>query len=254
MNKGWIKLYRSLKDSWLWQEDRYFSRAEAWIDILLMVNHADKKIFSNGQLIVVKAGSVLTSLEQLSKRWNWSRDKVKKFLLTLSEDEMITFKTTSKNTLVTVDKWAFYQSSAEKNDIKTTTEQHQNDIKTTTARHQNDTNKKIKNDKKIKNEKKKDIGAFFESIWALYPNQKGKSNISDKQKEKLYAIGFDEMKRAIERYSAENVNTDIQYWKYGSTFFNSGYIDYLDENYQPKAIQDHNNFKTTVRELDFLVE
>ena len=60
------------------------------------------------------------------------------------------------------------------------------------------------------------------------------------------------MKRAIERYSAENVNTDMQYWKYGSTFFNSGYIDYLDENYTPRPVKDHKtvSFMDALREME----
>ena len=39
------------------------------------------------------------------------------------------------------------------------------------------------------------------------------------------------MIRAIERYKRYvNSQKDLSY-QYGSTFFNSGYIDYLDENY-----------------------
>ena len=47
-------------------------------------------------------------------------------------------------------------------------------------------------------------------------------------------MGQDEMVRAIERYK-DGLERD-SYWRKpqnGSTFFNSGYIDYLDENYVP---------------------
>ena len=76
------------------------------------------------------------------------------------------------------------------------------------------------------------IGDFFESIWKLYPRKKGKGGISKAQKEKLYKVGIDEMTRAIARYVNESKGTDEKFMQYGSTFFNSGYIDYLDGNYQ----------------------
>lgn len=81
--------------------------------------------------------------------------------------------------------------------------------------------------------------SFFESIWQLYPNKKGKAGVSKSQKLKLSKIGYEEMTRAIERYKQDINGMDMQYIKHGSTFFNSGYIDYLDKNYvepvQPKT-------------------
>ncbi len=56
--------------------------------------------------------------------------------------------------------------------------------------------------------------------------------MSDTQKLKLLDIGYDELSRATQRYCAYNKDKDKQYWQNGSTFFNSGYIDFLDENYQ----------------------
>ena len=80
---------------------------------------------------------------------------------------------------------------------------------------------------------KSDIDNFFESIWKLYPNKKGKGQISDSKKKTLYNIGFEEMTRAIERYKSDLAKEDWRKPQNGSTFFNSGYVDYLDANYQP---------------------
>ena len=79
----------------------------------------------------------------------------------------------------------------------------------------------------------KDIYVFFENIWNSYPVKKGKGSISDSQKKKLYKIGYQEIRRAVDRYVSEQKEngTDIKFYKNGSTFFNSGYVDYLDENY-----------------------
>lgn len=99
---------------------------------------------------------------------------------------------------------------------------------------------KKKQDESKKDEKKKKenktITDFFESVWLLYPEKKGKGQVSDTQKAKLHAIGYDEIKRCIDRYKADK--EDWKKWQNGSTFFNSGYIDYLDENYHHDKLQE----------------
>lgn len=82
-------------------------------------------------------------------------------------------------------------------------------------------------------EQKPDIDVFFNTIWKAYPKKKGKGQVSKTKKAKLYKIGLDEIMRCIDRYKKEIEinNTSEQYVMYGSTFFNGGYVDYLDENY-----------------------
>ena len=80
---------------------------------------------------------------------------------------------------------------------------------------------------------KKDVSDFFESVWKLYPNKKGKGQVSDSKKKKLYEIGYEEISRAIERYNSDLKKEDWRKPQNGSTFFNSGYVDYLDANYSP---------------------
>lgn len=81
---------------------------------------------------------------------------------------------------------------------------------------------------------KAQINSFFDSIWNLYPVKKGKGQVSDAKRKALYRIGFDKIKTAIERYQ-QDLAKDAEWRKpqNGSTFFNSGYVDYLDENYSP---------------------
>lgn len=92
----------------------------------------------------------------------------------------------------------------------------------------------IDRDKKnsAKQPSKADVDAFFESIWELYPVKKGKGQVSDTKRKALYKIGYEAMKKAIDRYLTE-LKKDASWRKpqNGSTFFNSGYVDYLDENY-----------------------
>lgn len=78
-------------------------------------------------------------------------------------------------------------------------------------------------------ESKKEHSAFFESVWILYPEKKGKGSISHTQKLKLEELGFEVIKKCIERYMRSKPSW--QAYQNGSTFFNGGYIDYLDANY-----------------------
>lgn len=86
--------------------------------------------------------------------------------------------------------------------------------------------------------------SMFERLWKMYPNKKGKGQVSDTQKKRLLAIGEDKLVKAIERYSFElQKDADWRKAQYGSTFFNSGYVDYLDENYVPgKTAKPQNSF------------
>lgn len=78
-----------------------------------------------------------------------------------------------------------------------------------------------------------DVEEFFERAWQYYPNKRGKGQVSEKSKERLMSHGWDNVKRAIDRYLEDLKKDDWRQAQNGSTFFNSGYIDYLDENYTP---------------------
>lgn len=84
---------------------------------------------------------------------------------------------------------------------------------------------------------KKDISEFFEKIWLLYPNKKGKGQVSDSKKKTLFNIGIEEITRAIERYKRDLSKEDWRKPQNGSTFFNSGYVDYLDANYSELIVK-----------------
>lgn len=80
------------------------------------------------------------------------------------------------------------------------------------------------------------LNDFFDSIWALYPVKRGKGNIKKAKKIELYKLGFDKIKLAIERYIEDVKIRRISFpelaYKNGSTFFTSGYEDYIDEKFE----------------------
>ena len=101
-------------------------------------------------------------------------------------------------------------------------------------------NKESINKKNIDKETNKtssaEIENFFDECWEMYPSKLGKGSIKDKAKKETYKLG-EEFKRCIKRYiefveqKRKKDFKDLK-WKNGSTFWNSGYIDFLDENYK----------------------
>lgn len=92
-------------------------------------------------------------------------------------------------------------------------------------------------DDTAKANRKKEANELFEQLWKAYPSKKGKAQVSDTAKARLLKIGYDEMMRAIDRYTYDfEKDSDWRKLQNGSTFFNSGYVDYLDANY--KSIED----------------
>ncbi|AUM89191.1 hypothetical protein RSJ15_16335 [Clostridium botulinum] len=147
--KGWISLYRSIQDHWLWQE-KPFSKGQAWMDLLLSANHKDKKIVFDSNLIEVERGQFITSVRKLCDRWGWSNSKVKKFLDTLQSDEMIHYKSDTKKTTINIEKYEVYQVLSDtKNDTETSQKHYRSDTETS----QKHTNNNDNNDNKYINNK-----------------------------------------------------------------------------------------------------
>lgn len=109
-----------------------------------------------------------------------------------------------------------------------------------------DNNNIVDSGASVKRITKAEINEFFESVWQLYPVKKGKGQVSESKRKALYEIGFDEINRAIERY-LEELKKDASWRKpqNGSTFFNSGYVDYLDKNFVPDEQPETQPVKTT---------
>lgn len=141
--EGYVKLFRSITENWVW-DDKPFSRGQAWIDLLILANHADARGISKGRPVEYKAGTVHYSILSLADRWGWSRKKTTRFIDCLEADGMLSRKSTPNGTTLTIENYGFYQGWG------TTKEQQKNNGSTTEAQ-QKHTNKNDKNDK---NEKK----------------------------------------------------------------------------------------------------
>ena len=82
--EGWIKLYRVLTDDDDWNSEP-FTIGQAFIDILLRVNHKDGYWKDKH----IKRGQMWTSKRKLMERWNVGYTRTQRFLNRMVESEKI---------------------------------------------------------------------------------------------------------------------------------------------------------------------
>ncbi|EAE7414184.1 DnaD domain-containing protein [Listeria monocytogenes] len=132
MSSGWIKIYRSLQEHWIWENEKYL---KWWLDLLLLANHQDRDILINGELITIKRGQKHTSELWLSNRWNADRKQVRKFLELLKKNDMITItKSRQKGTTYEISNYNDFQGISE--GIRTTKGTTIDTTEDTTKEHQ----------------------------------------------------------------------------------------------------------------------
>lgn len=122
MSKGtYIYLDRGILEHWTY-EDKPFNRSMAWIDLLLIADHTTHTSVWRGQMTEFKRGDVNRSISELASRWGWSRDKTRRFLLQLEQDNMVRIKSTPFRTVITIEKYGDFQNkrTADKAADKTT--------------------------------------------------------------------------------------------------------------------------------------
>ena len=114
LDKGWIRLYRQLTDSTIWNCGA-FDKRSAWIDLLLSVNYEQAVIDFNGHPFTIRPGQTLTSISKLAQRWQWSRARVVRYLNTLEQYNMVTRKRIGSGTLLTVENYGKFQGRRNSN-------------------------------------------------------------------------------------------------------------------------------------------
>lgn len=109
MKEGYIKLYRSFIHSDLWLKEP-FTKGQAWVDLIALTNFKPGEMeIKNGTTIKVKRGQCGYSLKGLADRWSWSRAKVKRFFVTLKNEEMINFEEVENRYIITILNYRKYQ-------------------------------------------------------------------------------------------------------------------------------------------------
>jgi len=119
-----------------------FTKREAWIDILLEVNHSQQKVNLGNEIIVCECGESLNSLDTWGERWRWTKSKVRRFFKLLEDDNMIVTKSERITTRLTVCNYGKYQVERNTNETQTKHKRNANETQATP-------NKKYKNEKEV---------------------------------------------------------------------------------------------------------
>lgn len=236
--EGWISLQRKMQEHWLWEENRVFSKAEAWIDLLLFVNHAPNKITIKGVIIDVERGSTCRSLETLSKKWKWSTSKVTRFLKLLKSDGMINYETKRVTTYITVCNYESYQGSRKSDETQTKVKRKSDETQTNTNNNDNKDNNDNKEEKNI-------ISFDFEKFILFFAEVTGKKIRNTESLRKLIN-DIIKTKDYTENDVYSVVKVKTKEWKGKVNRDGKKLDDWLD----PKTLFRKSNFDKYVREAD----
>lgn len=136
--EGWIKLHRKLLDNPVTMKDT--DHLAVWIYLLLNASHNEHPALFKGEKITLKPGQLITGRKSIALALHIDESKVERILKSLKSEQQIEQQTSSKNRLISITNWEFYQQSEQQ------IEQQVNN-KRTTSEQQVNTNKNIKNDK-----------------------------------------------------------------------------------------------------------
>lgn len=106
---GWFKVQRDIENHWIWKSSEPFDKRSAWIDLIMLANYADRKTADGESVVLRKRGDVNYSMLFLAKRWKWDRRKVRRFLMALESDGMVSLHGTQHGTTITIENYAKHQ-------------------------------------------------------------------------------------------------------------------------------------------------
>lgn len=117
MNAGWIRLHRQIRENEFWRQRRRFSKAEAWVDLLMDAAFEDHEAILGNTVIPIKRGQALISQRAKAGQWGWARNTVHSFLSLLARREMVSHEMNrgpeGGYTLVTIKNYGRFQSDDE---------------------------------------------------------------------------------------------------------------------------------------------
>lgn len=233
---------------WEWYENTNVFRL--FYHCLLHTNLEDKRYCGKE----IKAGQFVSSIQRISAETGLTESQVRTALKKLKDTGYISTKSTNKYTIYTVNE---YQKYIDCGQVAETTTEENTVVENGTKMEQSVENAKETCEKSKENcekSNKKAINECFERLWKQYPNKRGKGQVSDAKKKVLYQIGEEHIQRALKRY-LDGLEKDASWRKpqNGSTFFNSGYVDYLDENYEkpPEPQRNPASILACERDYDF---
>ena len=237
MHRGYIKLHRKVQENVFYRECRVFSKFEAWVDILLEIQHSKKpqQVIIKNKILTCNRGESLNSIGTWAKRWKWSNSKVSRFLDVLKRCDQIRTKNESVTNRLSVCNYDKY------NDERIASESQVN-RKRIANESQAVTDKNVKNDKNDKNDKYS--VEMAENIYNAYPRKKGKKAAIKSIIKSLHEVEYETLLDRVHVFAKSVTGSDPKYIKHPATWFNQGCWDDEDMKSSSNKIE-----ATPVRDL-----
>lgn len=180
MTDGWAAIHRRICDNWIWT-DKPFSKGQAWIDMLLMVNWKEERVVIGNTVYTCARGESLRSLDTWAHRWGWSKSAVRRFFRTLESDNMIRTKNETQTTRVTICNYESYQEVRNGSETEVKRNRNASETHLTPIEQRNKENKENNINNIDAAEPPPSGGKYssaFEFFWKAYPRKDGSKSKS----------------------------------------------------------------------------
>ncbi len=250
---NYLPVNRNLQGHWIYKDSSYL---HCWLEMLFNARFSQesKQDVFKGTMYTINRGEFIFSRPTYCSRLGISEGKMRTLLKLLIQANMIELVHSlgkNKPTIYKICNYETYNKQPSEHVGMTNIKGYNNQVATKSQPSDNQVTTKsqpLKN--KDNKDNNKEYSVFFEDCWKLYPNKKGKGQISDTKKKEVFKLG-EEFTRCISRYVKYVESNDWLKYQNGSTFFNSGYVDYLDANNKDEKTS--SGYKVT-REEDMDVE
>lgn len=228
MDNGWVKLHRKFFNDPLWLAET-FTKGQAWADLFGNANHKPRKRWIRGVEISLARGQIGWSEVTMSKRWKWSRNKVRRFLKWLELSQQIEQQKNTVTSVITILNYDKYQPGETANlPANETTERHQTEHKQE-CKEVKDLNNtplppKVGSKKKFKLSPEKQKA--FDIFWNMNIRKKGKAQ-AEITWDKLFPeeISLEKAIALLKEDLPEFRKRDIDKVPHPSSWLNSRYKD-----------------------------
>lgn len=114
-NEGWISLHRKIQDSFVWLDA---NQLKLWLYCLMKARHKGGEFAFNGEMVKLDEGQFITGMHVLDHDFNngvkpsqkISGRTLMRWLHLFDERQMLSIKTTSKYSVISVVHWNEYQN------------------------------------------------------------------------------------------------------------------------------------------------
>jgi hypothetical protein len=213
VNRGYVKLWRKAEDGGMLANHQLLA---FWCWCLMRASHKTTKTVVGFQEVTLEPGQFIFGRRKAASILKMSEQTVRTCLNSLKINQQITYKSTSKYSIITIVNWEAYQS----NDTEGN-QQFNHHINTPLTSNQPATNQQLTTYKNVMNEKnvkKRDISG--KKPPALTPLPEGFS-ISDRVKKWASEKGFDRLDQHLESFILKSTAKRYRYVDWDAAFMNA---------------------------------